>query len=83
MSSVLLAELTAACERAWLLGGGAHRGAGKYGIALAGRNDPRHLDRTDVSLISQAHLEFFSGKNFVKPNAFNPLRAAPVLKSRV
>jgi hypothetical protein len=29
------------------------------------------------------HLEFFSGKNFVKPNAFNPLRAAPVLKSRV
>jgi hypothetical protein len=34
-------------------------------------------------LISQPHLEFFSGKNFVKPNAFNPLRAAPVLKSRV
>jgi hypothetical protein len=42
-----------------------------------------HLDRTDVSLISQPHLESFSGKNFVKPNAFNPLRAAPVLKSRV
>jgi hypothetical protein len=42
-----------------------------------------HLDRTDVSLISQPHLEFFSGKNSVKPNAINPLRAAPVLKSRV
>jgi hypothetical protein len=41
------------------------------------------LDRANVSLISQPHLEFFSGKNFVKPNAFNPLRAAPVLKSRV
>jgi hypothetical protein len=24
---------TEACERAWLLGGGAHRGTGKYGIA--------------------------------------------------
>jgi membrane protein DedA with SNARE-associated domain len=32
---------TEACERAWLLGGGAHRWAGKYGIALAWRNDPR------------------------------------------
>jgi hypothetical protein len=41
------------------------------------------LDGANVSLISQPHLEFFSGKNFVKPNAFNPLRAAPVLKSRV
>jgi hypothetical protein len=41
------------------------------------------LDRANVSLISQPHLEFFSGKNFVKPNAFNPLRAAPILKSRV
>jgi hypothetical protein len=30
------------------------------------------LDRANVSLISQPHLEFFSGKNFVKPNAFNP-----------
>src|SRR5262249_36676964 len=44
---------TEACERAWLLGGGAHRGAGKYGIALAWRNDPRtrcHLcrDRTQL-----------------------------------
>jgi membrane protein DedA with SNARE-associated domain len=26
----------ASCDRAWLLGGGAHRGAGKYGIALPG-----------------------------------------------
>jgi hypothetical protein len=26
----------------------------------------------DVSLISQPHLECFSGKNFVKPNAINP-----------
>jgi membrane protein DedA with SNARE-associated domain len=25
-----------ACERAWLLGGGAHRGAGKYGLPLPG-----------------------------------------------
>ena len=28
-------RITAACERAWLLGGGARRGTGKYGIALA------------------------------------------------
>jgi hypothetical protein len=30
------------------------------------------LDRANVSLISQPHLEFFSGKNFVKPNASTP-----------
>src|SRR5262249_17862032 len=43
---------TAACERAWLLGGGVHRGAGKYGIALAWRNDPRtrcHYAATEPS----------------------------------
>jgi hypothetical protein len=37
------------------------------------------LDGTEVPLISQPQLELFSGKNFIKPNAFNPLRAAPVL----
>jgi len=40
-------------------------------------------DQGTIPLISQPQLEFFSGKNFLKPNAINPLRAAPVLKSRV
>jgi hypothetical protein len=30
------------------------------------------LDGTEVPLMSQPQLEFFSGKNFVKPNAFKP-----------
>src|SRR6266481_8311173 len=42
-----------ACERAWLLGGGAHRGAGKYGVAPARRDDPCarcHLCRNGAQL---------------------------------
>jgi len=43
---------TEACERAWLLGGGAHRGAGKYGIALASPARIVAIDARDPTKIS-------------------------------